>query len=189
MIEAFERALGVLTAAGAEVSDEPDELFDLETILRDHRIIMAAEAATVHEGQFAEQRGEYAPRIAQLVEEGLAIPATRYRRCQDDRNSKRADVEVMSPPYEPGEALVMPATIGPAPDRSTTGDPALNSPWSYLGWPAASFPIGLSPDGLPLALQLVGEYPFDVNPFLETVSWCEDVIRRAFHANVNARSD
>ncbi len=53
------------------------------------------------------------------------------------------------------DALVMPATIGPARASSTTGDPAFNSPWSYTGSPAVSFPIGLSPEGLPLAIPMV----------------------------------
>jgi aspartyl-tRNA(Asn)/glutamyl-tRNA(Gln) amidotransferase subunit A len=79
------------------------------------------------------------------------------------------------------DALVMAATIGPAPDLTSTGEPALNSAWSYLGRPVVSFPIGLSPDGLPLALQLVeGREGLDLTmPLLETASWCEDVIRRA----------
>ena len=47
------------------------------------------------------------------------------------------------------DALVTPATLGPAPDPSTTGDPAFNSPWSYLGFPTVSFPIGFSADGCP----------------------------------------
>jgi aspartyl-tRNA(Asn)/glutamyl-tRNA(Gln) amidotransferase subunit A len=83
----------------------------------------------------------------------------------------------------------MPATIGPAPGTGTTGDPAFNSPWSYLGWPAVSFPIGLSPDGLPLAIQLVGRTSRVEHDLLKTASWCEDVIRRDFRASASARSD
>ncbi len=56
------------------------------------------------------------------------------------------------------DALVTPATLGAAPDPSTTGDPVFNSPWSLLGLPTVSFPIGLSADGLPLAVQRSGEH-------------------------------
>jgi len=52
--------------------------------------------------------------------------------------------------------LLTPATTGPAPDAATTGDPAYNSPWSYLGLPTVSFPIATSRDGLPLCAQLIG---------------------------------
>ena len=45
------------------------------------------------------------------------------------------------------DVLLTPAAIGPAPDRETTGDPVFNAPWSYLGWPTVSFPIGTSREG------------------------------------------
>ena len=51
---------------------------------------------------------------------------------------------------------ITPATVGTAPDPSTTGDPAFNSPWSFSGLPTVSFPIGLAEDGMPFAIQLVG---------------------------------
>jgi aspartyl-tRNA(Asn)/glutamyl-tRNA(Gln) amidotransferase subunit A len=52
--------------------------------------------------------------------------------------------------------LVMPATPAPAPDSlQTTGDPAFNSPWSYLGLPALTIPCGRAANGMPVGLQFV----------------------------------
>ena len=65
------------------------------------------------------------------------------------------------------DALITPATLGTAPDPSTTGDPAFNSPWSYTGLPTVSFPIGLATDGLPVAIQLVGWI----------MPWIDDLLR------------
>ena len=48
-------------------------------------------------------------------------------------------------------ALITPATISTAPDPTTTGDPAFNSPWSYTHLPTVSVPTGLAADGLPVA--------------------------------------
>jgi aspartyl-tRNA(Asn)/glutamyl-tRNA(Gln) amidotransferase subunit A len=186
--EHVDRAVAALSAAGAEVIDLPDDVFDFETILRNHRVLMAAEAAAEHEARVAAHRDEYSPRILALVEEGMAIPATEYIRCSRLRSWYEEIRLLRKLGLDRGvDALVMPATIGPAPDVSTTGDPALNSPWSYLGWPAVSLPIGLSPEGLPMGLQLVGIHEFSDDEILSTASWCEDVIRRAFHAS--ARSD
>jgi aspartyl-tRNA(Asn)/glutamyl-tRNA(Gln) amidotransferase subunit A len=74
---------------------------------------------------------------------------------------------------------VTPATVGPAPDTSTTGNPCFNSSFSYLGWPVISFPIGRAPDGLPLALQLAEGVFLDLSSLFAAASWCESVIRRA----------
>src|SRR5262249_41193273 len=83
------------------------------------------------------------------------------------------------PCFDGVDALATPATIGPAPDRSTTGDPAFNSPWSYTGLPAVNFPIGLSPDGLPLGLQLIGRPGGEVG-LLAIARWCESALREGF---------
>jgi Asp-tRNA(Asn)/Glu-tRNA(Gln) amidotransferase A subunit family amidase len=198
MVEALDHALKVLIRAGVEVIDLPADLqdggiLDFEQIVLDHRTIMAVEAARFHQSLFSgsdvwpSKEPNYAPRIRALIEEGLATTAVQFLNARDLRPRRQSYLKEMLGPEVAGDAIVTPATIGPAPDPSTTGDPAFNSPWSYLGWPAVSFPIGLTPDGLPLGLQLLGVGPGVDTTLLETASWCEDVIRRAFHAN--ARSD
>jgi aspartyl-tRNA(Asn)/glutamyl-tRNA(Gln) amidotransferase subunit A len=178
MFEAFERALRCLADAGAEVVERPDDAFGFERLLTEHRVIMAAEAAALHESRFAEYQGEYAPHIKALVEEGLSVPVTRYARAVLDWRS--AGQAVWSEAASGFRAVVAPATVGPAPDTTTTGNPSLNAPFSYLGWPVVSFPIGLSPDGLPLAVQLAAN---DLErTLLWTATWCESVIRRASEA-------
>ena len=158
-LDAFERALETLKKAGAEVIDLSDEEFDFEHILVEHRRIMSAQCAAFHESRFAEHSDEYSPHIRGLVEEGLASSVTGYIRARFAQDKAHSQLRhVFDGDFS---AIVTPATIGPAPDASTTGNPCFNSPWSYLGWPAVSFPIGLDPDGLPLAIQLVGS-PNDV---------------------------
>jgi aspartyl-tRNA(Asn)/glutamyl-tRNA(Gln) amidotransferase subunit A len=71
------------------------------------------------------------------------------------------------------DALLTPAARGPAPDARTTGDPAFNSPWSYTGLPTVSLPAAWSPEGLPLALQLVGR-PWGETELFGAAAWCED---------------
>ena len=72
-------------------------------------------------------------------------------------------------------ALVVPAALGPAPGPETTGDPSFNSPWNFAHLPTLSFPIGLSGEGLPLGLQVVG-HRFD--PPFGVARWAEQAIRR-----------
>ena len=74
------------------------------------------------------------------------------------------------------EFWITPAALSTAPDPSTTGDPAFNSPWSYTGLPTVSFPIGLASDGLPVAIQLIG-WPRRDEALLKAAEWCEQAIR------------
>jgi aspartyl-tRNA(Asn)/glutamyl-tRNA(Gln) amidotransferase subunit A len=71
---------------------------------------------------------------------------------------------------------VCPAATGPAPDLSTTGDPALNSPWSCLGFPTVTFPLGYAADGTPLAVQLIGRFGSEFE-LLHVAEWCEQATR------------
>ncbi|MGZ3431662.1 MAG: amidase [Isosphaeraceae bacterium] len=171
---ALNSALGCLGDAGAEVCVfGATRLF--EPMLRDHRVIMAAEAAAAHRELGDAKPPAYPPRIAELLREGDAIRDLDYLQACGHLSKHRL---VMDEWLKRVDALVTPATLGAAPDPSTTGDPVFNSPWSLLGLPTVSFPIGLSADGLPLAVQLIGRARFDLH-LLRTAQWCETVIRSA----------
>jgi Asp-tRNA(Asn)/Glu-tRNA(Gln) amidotransferase A subunit family amidase len=165
-----EGALMDLAAAGAELVDvEMPEAFG--DVHRPHRLVMAAEAASFHSPRMDRFPEDYPPRIAALVDEGRAIPAVDYLQALDLRHSLRGAIDRA---ISAVHALVVPAATGPAPGPETTGDPSFNSPWTFAQLPTVSFPIGLSGEGLPLAIQVVG-HRFDL-PF-EVAGWCEQVIR------------
>ncbi len=118
-----------------------------------HRIVMAVEAAAFHQERLRRHPDDYGPRIRSLLEEGLACPAVEYARTKEHQARLKADMAAV---FHDVDALLCPATTMPAPDAATTGDPAFNSPWSYTGLPVVSIPTELSPDGLPVGVQLVG---------------------------------
>jgi Asp-tRNA(Asn)/Glu-tRNA(Gln) amidotransferase A subunit family amidase len=142
------------------------------SVLQCHRTVMAVEAAAYHGTRLRRHPDDYAPEIRALVEEGLACPATDYARAIDHRRQLLGEI---LPSFEELDALLTPATTGPAPDATTTGDPAFNAPWSYTGLPTVSIPASRSPEGLPLGLQLVGR-PWSEAELLATAAWCEQVL-------------
>ncbi|GAB4136130.1 MAG: amidase [Planctomycetaceae bacterium] len=167
-IEAIEQAGRCWQSAGATICDiqVPDSFRDLPDC---HRTIMVAEAAAVHEQRLNAHPEDYLPGIRSLIEEGLETSVTKYanalthqKQCTRDVLKSFADVDV----------LMCPATVGPAPDRSTTGNPIMNSPWSYTGLPTVSIPTGTSEEGLPLSVQLVGK-PFGEKELFRVALWCE----------------
>jgi len=173
--------LNKLAAAQATVgvTELPDSY---ATVHANHLTIMAAEAAQTHQVWFPQHRAEYGPRIRDLIERGQGVSAAELLAARGHRQQFQGDLarwfaEQQAKP--PGRAVIlaMPAATGPAPDRSTTGDPSLNSPWSYAGLPAITIPCGQL-DGLPLGLQLVGPAGSELQ-LLEAAAWCEAVLKCA----------
>jgi aspartyl-tRNA(Asn)/glutamyl-tRNA(Gln) amidotransferase subunit A len=121
-----------------------------------HRRIMAAEAAAYHRATFPAQRDQYGPQIAKLLDEGRSLGAVDYAEALIQRDRLRSELAaLLSASHDLLGCMVMPATPTPAPDTTTTGDPAFNSPWSYLGLPALTIPCGRAGNGLPVGLQFI----------------------------------
>jgi Asp-tRNA(Asn)/Glu-tRNA(Gln) amidotransferase A subunit family amidase len=67
---------------------------------------------------------------------------------------------------------VCPSALGAAPKGlESTGDPVMNLPWTQAGLPAINLPAGKNKDGLPLGLQLVGNWYKDES----MLYWAKDM--------------
>ncbi|WP_166831961.1 amidase [Thalassoroseus pseudoceratinae] len=126
---------------------------DFDEILSYHRTLMSYEAAAWHRWRFEQHPEDYLPNMTSLIREGLETTPTEY---QAARHQQRRWRQRMKAEFARYDVLVCPATTGPAPDRSTTGDSSMNAPWSFLGLPTVSLPVALTNDELPLSLQFVG---------------------------------
>lgn len=167
-----EQALDVLRDNGAEVVDVPlPDVFDV--VPAAHRVIMASEAASVHEERFRRDRQGYRRNIRAMIASGLMVHASTYLRALRIRgrfsDSMRASMEGF-------DCLVTPSTTTPAlRGLESTGNPAFNAPWSFCGFPTITVPSGLTRDGLPLGLQLI-DLPLNESHMLGVAGWCEGVL-------------
>ncbi|MCA9011651.1 MAG: amidase, partial [Planctomycetaceae bacterium] len=147
-----------LSSMGVVIMDlnVPDEFCG---VLEHHRRIMAKELAAWHRERFHLHQDDYGPCVTTLIEEGLRTSDEDYAAS---KSHQRALTRAMAALFGGSfDALLTPAAPGPAPDAATTGDPCMNSPWSYTGLPTVSFPIGHTADGFPLAIQLAGPHQQD----------------------------
>lgn len=141
-----------------------------------NRIIMAVEAAAYHKNRYAAKRKLYRTGIAGLIEEGLATPQSRYT---DALNRRLAACTEMARFLSLFDAVLTPGATGAAPrGLESTGDAAMQRPWSTLGVPTIALPAGLSRGGLPLGVQLAGR-PFAEDRLLAAARWCESVLGAA----------
>ena len=118
-----------------------------------HRLIMAVGAADVHAERLARHPDDYPSAIRKLVEEGIAANGLTFARARKLQDGLREQFDAIL-----GEKrfLLVPAATDFAPTLETTGNPVFNVPWSFLGAPTVSVPVGWNDDGMPFAVQLVG---------------------------------
>ena len=137
-------------------------------------LVLRSEAAAYHRTSFAEHGEDYRPGIRGLVEAGLATPATEYVLAQHMRGQLRHELTTLLRRFD---ALLLPVTATPAPHGlENTGVP---NPFcamaSFAGLPSIALPSGLSANGLPLAIQLVGA-PWQEAKLLRAAAWVEGVL-------------
>ena len=159
MKAAFDALLGRLVTQGWQVYSRPLPM-SFQDVPKNHRTIMAVEAARFHGERWKRYPGDYPPKFTALVEQGLSTPAPDYLKAMDHLKAVRHETAGWVGAGQ--TTLIVPATVGPAPDPSTIGDPLFQAPWSYCGLPTVSFPFAWTADGLPLCAQVVG------------AAWCED---------------
>jgi aspartyl-tRNA(Asn)/glutamyl-tRNA(Gln) amidotransferase subunit A len=144
---------GIEENVNHEKSVPPAEFADVPA---SHLCIMSVEAAHYHAARIARHPEDYPPRITELIRSGLEYSAVSYRNALDLMCPLCDEVDA-SLAYYPYSAFLTPATTAPAPTPETTGNPAMNSPWSYLGLPTVSLPTSHHmPGEPPLAIQLAG---------------------------------
>jgi Asp-tRNA(Asn)/Glu-tRNA(Gln) amidotransferase A subunit family amidase len=167
MAAVFAAARATLVAAGAMVDDFPDAL--AAQAIAAHPVVMAYEAAREH----AAVASRVSPQLAELLRTGAAIPDQGYENARRTIAVVRERVAELLASYD---AVLAPATIGPAPEGlASTGDPVLSRAWQALGLPVVTVPGPRSPAGLPLGLQLVGRKQEEA-ALLATGCWVETAL-------------
>ena len=168
--EGYEAAITKLWGEGADMieTELPTSFKHVPDV---HRVIMAVEAAAVHEDQFREKKPMYGEYIQGFISSGLLVPATAYLRAQRLRTEIIEDIIRVVKDYD---CVVCPSTVDTAPEGlEWTGSPAFNAPWSLTGLPSITVPMGLAPNRLPMGLQIVGT-PYSEWKLLEVADWCMD---------------
>jgi Asp-tRNA(Asn)/Glu-tRNA(Gln) amidotransferase A subunit family amidase len=153
MANAFRQTISLLRRAG--VSIKPVEITEtLKKLEAANNLITIYEGARFHESRLKEFGDRLDQPVAALVRDGLKISTERYDEAVKYVSDSRIQ---MAEIFKATPVILTPAATGPAPfGLSTTGDPAMNAPWSALGTPAISIPMPIA-SGLPLGLQMTAD--------------------------------
>jgi Asp-tRNA(Asn)/Glu-tRNA(Gln) amidotransferase A subunit family amidase len=145
-------------------------LDNIQEVRARHDLILAGDAARVHESWFEKYEILYSSKLKELIRRGRSISDSQLQDALYAREIFRAEMtESMN---ENGIDLwICPPSTGPAPKGlENTGDPAMNLPWTQLGFPAINIPVEKDLDGLPIGLQVVGKWNMDE----ELLAWAEE---------------
>jgi Asp-tRNA(Asn)/Glu-tRNA(Gln) amidotransferase A subunit family amidase len=157
-------------AKAIDIVDLP-EYFD--DIYEDHRIIMEADLARSYADEYKRGKSVLSTALLEMIERGQKITSSEYDDALEKRELYNAALDEI---FESYDAIITPATLGPAPTGlEATGNPVMNTIWTFCGMPAINLPLLQSTEGLPFGVQLVGNKDDDARLF-RTGRWLLDLL-------------
>jgi Asp-tRNA(Asn)/Glu-tRNA(Gln) amidotransferase A subunit family amidase len=155
-LRAFEWQITQLEAAGYTVM-RTSALDNIDTIARAHRELMAYELAEQHLTWFEEYETLYRQQTTDLIREGQRVDEQAVDDAREMQLSVRDELEGRLAALS-ASLWISPAATGTAPQGlESTGDSAMNLPWTFAGLPTITVPAGFD-QGLPLGLQCSATY-------------------------------
>ena len=151
MLRALSEAGDRLAAAGCEVRTMslPQEC---AAAYRNHWDLIASEGARGQAELMARHGDRYPPKLRALLLEGRAVTSDDLDRIQQHRRALTVSLSAL---LEEVDLVLSPSAEGAAHrGLAITGDPRFSLLWTYTGCPTVNLPAALSPQGLPLGLQL-----------------------------------
>ena len=164
--QAFDAALEVFAGAGCEIIDL--DVPELSYAAMTSMMTSSAESAGINRRWFRERHQDFVPHVARGIAVGMTITASEYLTVQRARHRIR---EALRGVYEKIDFIASPTTARAAPLLSEglkgSGDDTRHASYnqsnllrfpSMLGLPGCSVPIGISPEGMPMGMQLIGNW-------------------------------
>ncbi len=155
----FEATLAALRARGVEVKPVPF-FEDIAGIAARHSAVSTAEFGDTHAARFVKWGSMFRAASAALFDASRRVTPEARAEGFASRLELRARIADAMDRHGIDQWVCMPAT-GPAPrGLASTGDRAMNLPWTHAGVPAIAVPSG-TVDGLPVGIQLAGRFEQD----------------------------
>ena len=156
--DTMQTAIRLLKASGASIEELtlPQTYWDgIEALA----VLMACEAAVVHEKHLKEFSDLLGADMQELIQKGMAYSASDYIKAKNLQMKLRRGIGEY---FQRFDTILTAAAIGEAPEGlDFTGNPIFCSLWSFIGTPAIALPVNKSFNGLPLGIQLIGNYKED----------------------------
>ncbi len=156
----YKRTCEILVEAGFQVK-YIDAFKNFEEIVENHDNLCEVEFAIVHRAWFQKYSELYSEGNRDAILRGQKLDSATIKKCRTHREILRRELLKLMDRHQLTTFLA-PAAPGPAPKGlASTGDWVMNLPWTHAGLPVVTLPSGLSKEGLPLGLQIIGRWMED----------------------------
>ncbi|MGB8433094.1 MAG: amidase [Burkholderiales bacterium] len=178
----LESTAAALSGKGAEVH-EVELPPDFDRLYEDQALIMNFEAAH----SLAWERLNHPDLLSDHLRETLAAAAAMPRAKYDEAmRHARICRQVLAASFVDRDVLLTPSVPGEAPaGTENSGSSLFNRNWTLLGVPCVTLPAGRGATGLPLGVQLVGNFDDDERVLL-AAEWAQRACMEAADAVVQA---
>ncbi|OZJ03848.1 hypothetical protein BZG36_04315 [Bifiguratus adelaidae] len=157
-LQAFEAHIATLQDAGYTVVPVPGMLDDIETVNASLHDLICIGLAKGHSSWFDQHQSLYSSTTVTAIQRGRTLSSNVELEAQvlqkkvSERLSRAMDEHKI-------DFWICPSTSsGIAPEIANTGNPVMNTPWSFVGWPAINLPASWDVDShLPIGIQFVAE--------------------------------
>ncbi len=160
---AFARSAQVLRNAGAKVI-EINLPVPFSQMLKAHTTVVHFEMSRGFADILARHAQRMRPELLERSLAGLEVTGEEYQAAQGlARQCRQSFDDVLGA----CDVLFVPAATGEAPlGQAYSGDTSMNQVWTLMHGPCVSVTAGLGPNGLPLAMQVVGRIDDDARTLL-----------------------
>lgn len=133
-----------------------------------HALVNNVELAFCLRKEWNGSREQISAPLRERVAEGMAVPVMDYLAARDRMPHLTHAFDEYFASYD---AILCPAALGTAPrGLASTGDPLMQTVWSFAGLPSVNLPLLHLSNGLPLGVQAVGAYQNDAR-LLRSARW------------------
>jgi Asp-tRNA(Asn)/Glu-tRNA(Gln) amidotransferase A subunit family amidase len=148
-----------------EYLDLPDIVRNVTTWLQ---TVNETELAFCLQKEWNNSREQLSEPLRARIEKSMATPAINYLAAKDRMVHVMSAFDEYFTTYD---AILCPSALGTAPSGlASTGNPVMQTAWSFAGLPCVNLPLMNLSNGLPLGVQAVGAYQNDAR-LLRSSRW------------------
>jgi Asp-tRNA(Asn)/Glu-tRNA(Gln) amidotransferase A subunit family amidase len=148
-----------------EYLDLPDIVRNVTTWLQ---TVNETELAFCLQREWNNSREQLSEPLRARIEKSMATPAINYLAAKDRMVHVMSAFDEYFTTYD---AILCPSALGTAPSGlASTGNPVMQTAWSFAGLPCVNLPLMNLSNGLPLGVQAVGAYQNDAR-LLRSSRW------------------